>query len=161
ILYRSGAVGKPQGVVVTQGALSGANFGPALDYRAEDRIALAINFSHETAALQVFAALATGACAVNLTQKPALSPWQISKLLQDQRVTVLCAQAELLDRMARSFSVGLKKLRLIVCDDEPGIASRLPEKFRAGMGERAFAVYGATESGKWSALYSLRKAGAI
>jgi len=161
ILYRSGAVGKPQGVVVTQGALSGANFGPALDYKAEDRIALAINFSHETAALQVFAALATGACAVNLTQKPALSPWQISKLLQDQRVTVLCAQAELLDRMARSFSVGLKKLRLIVCDDEPGIASRLPEKFRAGMGERAFAVYGATESGKWSALYSLRKAGAI
>ena len=161
ILFRSGASGKPQGVLVTQQALCGASFGTTLDYKQEDRVALAINFSHETGALQVFVALAAGACAVNLAQKPALSPWEISKLLQEQRVTVLCGSAALLDRMARSFSAGLKKLRLIVCDDEQSIASRLPEKFRNGMGARAFAVYGSTEAGKWPLLYSLRDIEAI
>ena len=161
ILFRSGAAGKPQGVLVTQQALCGASFGPAFDYKSEDRIALAIHFSHETGALQVFAALAAGACAVNLVQNPALSPFEISKLLQEQRVTVLCGSAALLDRMARSFSAGLKKLRLILCDDEPGIASRLPEKFRTSMGTRAFAVYGSTEAGKWPLLYSLRGTDAI
>lgn len=161
ILFRSGAAGKPQGVLLTQQALCGASFGTAFDYKPEDRIALTIHFSHETGALQVFAALAAGACAVNLVQKPALSPFEISKLLQEQKVTVLCGSAALLDRMARSFSAGLKKLRLVLCDDEPGLAGRLPEKFRTSMGARAFAVYGSTEAGNWPLLYSLRVTDAI
>jgi amino acid adenylation domain-containing protein/non-ribosomal peptide synthase protein (TIGR01720 family) len=161
ILFRSGAAGKPQGVLVTQQALCGGSFSAALDYKAEDRVALTISFSNEVGALHVFAAMAAGACVVNLAQTPALSPWEISKLLQEQRATVLCASAASLERMARSFSAGLKKLRLILCDDGPGIASRLPEKFRTAMGARAFAMYGSCETGKCPLLYSLRATDAI
>src|SRR5205823_3256631 len=161
ILFRSGASGKPEGVLLSQQALLGSSFASALDYTAKDRVALSINFSHEVGCLQVFAVLASGSCAVNLAQKPVLSPWEISKLLQEEQVSVLCSPAALLERMARSFSSALKKLRLILCDDHHSLASRVPEKLREAIAERTFGIYGSSELGRWPLLYPLRPSDSI
>src|SRR5947209_2003217 len=63
--------------------------------------------------------------------------------------------------MARSFSSALKKLRLILCDDHHSLASRVPEKLREAIAERAFGIYGSSELGRWPLLYPLRPSDSI
>jgi long-subunit acyl-CoA synthetase (AMP-forming) len=58
ILYRSGATGTPEGVVLSHQALCGG--GSGTEITATDRVAQKIDFSRETGSLEVFRTLSRG-----------------------------------------------------------------------------------------------------
>lgn len=159
VLYRSGPSGRPEGVLVPQRALLGSVFDSHVNYSGQDRIAQSIRLTHDVAGLHVFAALACGSCVVDLSRKPPLSPREMAKLLRDESVTVILASAAELEGMVRYAPNALRKLRLVLFDDQRGLTRALPESFQNTGPEQQLAVYASTESGSWPLLYPLNQNG--
>jgi thioesterase domain-containing protein/acyl-coenzyme A synthetase/AMP-(fatty) acid ligase/acyl carrier protein len=155
VLYRSGANGKPVGVQVRHRELSGTKFAGKLGIKESDHVAHRVRFSHDVSCMEVFRALAQGACVVNVGSRRALSPRKFASVLRDEGVTVLWTTAPVLERTAREFPWALKSVRHIVCEEEESVLKQLAEKLEAGVAERVYGVRGASEAGGAWLLYGL------
>jgi len=145
ILYRSGSTGRPEAIVLPLGALRAKGI-----ISESDRVALRLNFSHELIPLEMFSAVAAGACVVELSDLP---PRMLADLLRDQAVTVLFVSASILERLSSEFPRSLSKVRLILCGEGIDFLRKLRSSLPADLVGRVFGLYGATEAGGACMMY--------
>ena len=147
ILYRPGAAGRLQGIVLPLGAFRTTGL-----VSGSDRVALKLNLSHEITPLELFAVMGVGACVIDL---PDLPPRKLADLLRTQAVTVLLTSAAVLQRLATEFPRSLIQVRLILCAEETKILHRLRAVLSPDLAARVFGLYGATESGGACLMYPI------
>lgn len=146
VLYRSGKVGRPEGILIKLRTLDTVIFGTELDFTTSDRIGLTHSFCHESC-FEIFRALATGASIILIPSGLQSAPRKFASLLRDHAVTVLFVSAALLQRVAREFPWALKSARLIVCQDKFKVMNRLRDTLGEGVIGRVFNSYGTSDVG--------------
>lgn len=155
IIYQSNALGYPAGTPVPHGALRGPAFGKGLDIQSSDTVALEISFFQEAACLDVFTALASGACIVEIPSEPPLPPRKFAMLLRDNAATILMTSAAVLQRLSSDFPWALKNLRLIICSDEIGDLERLRKHLKPEIVNRVYGAYASLDTGGRTMLFPL------
>ena len=156
VLYRSGKGGRPLGVVMQRSALWSGGFG--LGDRAKERgeergedadcvVAQEWGFATEAGSVEVFRTLGRGGCVVNVGGRGKQGPRKLASMLREEGVTEWWTTAGRLEKVAQEFPWALKKVREVVCEEDPAVLGEVWEKLPEQIRERVCGVYGYTEGG--------------
>jgi amino acid adenylation domain-containing protein len=119
LIYTSGSTGRPKGVAIPHRAVvrlvCNTNY---IDIRPDDRIAQASNISFDTATFEIWGALLSGACLVEVPREVVLSPPDFAALLTAQRISVMALITALFHQMAREAPHALGALRYLLTGGE-------------------------------------------
>jgi amino acid adenylation domain-containing protein len=155
VIYTSGSTGQPKGVQISHRAL--ANFLASMRREpgiSDDDTLLAVTtLSFDIAGLELWLPLISGAKVLIATSEEARDPAALSRLIRENRVTVMQATPVTWNALIHSGWKGDKKLKAL-CGGEamtPQVAKALLE--RSGS---VWNMYGPTETTIWSALSRLR-----
>ena len=156
VMYTSGSSGRPKGVAAThRGVRRLLRDNRYADFRAGDRIAFAANPAFDASTMEVWAALANGACAVVVDQADLLDPVRFARVLREQGITALFLTTSLFHRYAEPVGQALAGLRhLLVGGDvmDPRILRRFLADHRP---EHFVHVYGPTETTTFALAHEL------
>src|SRR6202030_1007076 len=94
--------------------LLGPKFSEPLKLAASDRVAAEFSLFRDYSCLEIFRALAAGACLINLPGEAALPPRKLAALLRNQGATVVQLSAGTVARLVRDFPWAFKAVRLIL-----------------------------------------------
>ena len=157
IEYRSGAMGRPVGVVMRQRELGEERFEGDLGIGEGDCVATGEwNRGGEAGRVEIMRGLGRGACVVSVgTRGKKEGPGKIARILRDEKVTVWWAGAEELEAVAQEFPWALKGIRLVVCEERLELLEQVKEKLGAEIAQRVYGVYGYSEAGGACLLYGL------
>ena len=147
IFYRSGAEGRPRGIVLPAAALWKNGL-----IKETEPVALRLDLAHEMTPLLLFSAIAAGSCVVDITGLP---PRRLAENLRNQAARVLVISAPLLQRLAAEFPRSLNQVRLIVCEEGRGTLQKLRAELPPEIVERVFGLYGTTEAGGACMMYPI------
>lgn len=156
VLYRSGSGGRPQGALIKYRTFNPVRFSPELDFTSSDRVALALNFCYESC-FEIFNALGAGACVIPIAGGLQAAPRKFASLLRDHSVTVLFVSATLVERVAREFPWALTDVRLIVCQENFSVLTRLRDSLKPHHIRRVYCSYGASDAGGRLLMWPLAK----
>lgn len=146
VLYRSSWTGQPEGVLLQHHVLASSRGEAGI--KGDDRVALRINFSEDAGVLEIFRALAAGACIVELPED-SLLPRKLAEVIRKNAVSVLYASGRTLEKLARDFRHALKGVRFAVCAEQPSFFRRFQELLKNDpeTGSRFHCVKGDAEAG--------------
>lgn len=156
--YTPGAGGEPKAVVVPHGALASRLVGhPAIPLGPGDRVAQLSGLASDTTAVEVWAALLSGARLEGLSVDVALDPERLAAQITARGITTLCLTGALFQQVAeclpRAFA-GIRRLLLTGDGVEPQTLRRVLEQ---GPPERMFQIYGPPEASGIAAGYEIRR----
>ncbi|HEX2164652.1 MAG TPA: amino acid adenylation domain-containing protein, partial [Thermoanaerobaculia bacterium] len=158
VVFTSGSTGRPKGVAVPQRAVARLALGT--DYVAlgpGDRVGFASSLSFDAATFEVWGALVTGACLVEVPREVALSPPALVEHLRAAGVSHLFLTTALFNVVAREVPDGFSSLEAVLFGGEacdPGMVRRV---LAAGPPARLLHVYGPTESTTFATWQEVRE----
>ncbi len=150
IIFTSGSTGRPKGIMHTHrsglayGEVAAATYG----FRAEDRIANHAPLNFDLSLLELFGAIVVGATIVVIPEAHARLPASFSKLLMDERVTVINAVPFALVQLLHRGGLDhrdLSEIRWVLFGGEVFPTKDLRALMRCLPGARFANVYGPAE----------------
>ena len=159
ILYTSGSTGKPKGVEISHGAVLNFLYTMAEvpGIAADDRLLAVTTISFDIAGLELYLPLMRGACIVLANRDAALNGFELIRLMEQHRVTVMQATPATWQMVLDCGWTGKRDLK-ILCGGEA-----LPRELAARLlasGRELWNVYGPTETTIWSLVERITDAAA-
>jgi amino acid adenylation domain-containing protein len=149
VMYTSGSTGTPKGVEISHQALVNClgHFQHSLDLRPPDAWLSLTTLSFDIAGLELWAPLLAGARVIVGTHAHLIDGTRLSRVLNEQQVTILQATPATWRMLLQSGWPGKASLQML-CGGE-ALPQELADRL-AGLGGRAWNVYGPTETTIWS-----------
>ncbi|MGN6385071.1 MAG: amino acid adenylation domain-containing protein, partial [Verrucomicrobiota bacterium] len=156
VIYTSGSTGTPKGVQIPHGALT--NFLASMQSQpgisADDRLLAVTTLSFDIAGLELWLPLVTGSTVVIADSEDAKDPAALSRLIEEQEITVLQATPVTWNALVESGWQGKSDLKAL-CGGEalnPALAQELVSR----CGE-LWNMYGPTETTIWSTIEKVER----
>ena len=143
VIYTSGSTGRPKGVLIAHRGVVNVIRESArlLDVGPESRVLQLASLSFDASVLEIFTALATGACLVLTRRETLLSGEALGRELAAERITTIAIPPSLLDKVPEGIE--LPALRSIVVGGEACSAATAA---RWAPGRRFVNAYAPTEA---------------
>ena len=147
VIYTSGSTGRPKGVLVThRGVARLVDRTDHLQVRAGDRMSFGSNIAFDAATLEIWSALASGACLVGLGREELLDPRRLAAALAARRLSVAFFTTALFNQLARDAPGALGALRTVGFGGEAADPRAARAVLDAGGPERLLNLYGPAEN---------------
>ncbi|MCC6490662.1 MAG: amino acid adenylation domain-containing protein, partial [Candidatus Hydrogenedentes bacterium] len=146
VMYTSGTTGGPKGVCVPHRAVLRLVLNT--DYigiAPSDRIAQASNMAFDAATFEVWGALLNGACLVGIPRDVLLSPRDLKKCLQRERIDAIFVTTALFNRIATREPETFKTVGTVLFGGEAVTPKWVKRVLESGPPRRLVHVYGPTE----------------
>ncbi len=154
VIYTSGSTGRPKGVQISRAALvnllRSMQRQPGLTQ--QDRLLAVTTISFDIAALELYLPLTVGACCVLAGREAGADGYQLSKILEDSKITVMQATPSTWKLLLESGWMGKADLK-ILCGGE-AMSRELAGQLLA-RSSSVWNMYGPTETTVWSALHAV------
>ena len=148
ICFTSGSSGQAKGVVIGHQGIEGLLFDPEFQpYLASDRVAQVTTLAFDAATLEVWGALCTGACLVDVPKVALSSGPRLEAFLHKRSISAIWLTTSYFNAVASRNPSAFAGLRVVMVGGEavdPAVMSRV---FREGQPpERLLNCYGPTEA---------------
>ena len=147
VIYTSGSTGQPKGVTVTHRAVVrlvlGTNY---VDLGPGERVAQASTVSFDAATFEIWGALLTGGCLVEVPRPVLLSTTLLAQHIAETGISTLFLTTALFNQVARDAPATFAPLRNLLFGGEAVDPFAVRRVLALGAPARLLHVYGPTES---------------
>jgi amino acid adenylation domain-containing protein len=152
VMYTSGSTGRPKGVLVEHGSLAVLIEEMARLVRpgGADRMVASTTVTFDISLVELLLPLTTGVECVIADSAAAADPVRLAELVRDRRVNLVQATPSVWRILAEHLDT---RVRVALCGGEP-LTVEVRDAL-LGLAERAFNVYGPTETTIWSSAWEL------
>ncbi|HTC94927.1 MAG TPA: non-ribosomal peptide synthetase, partial [Terriglobales bacterium] len=158
VMYTSGSTGQPKGVCIGQRGVMRlvrqtdyVNLGPG------DRIAQASNVSFDAATFEIWGALLNGATLVGVGKNVMLSPRELQRELEREKITSLFLTTALFNQLVAENPDVFGSLREVLFGGEAVDPRRVREVLKGRKPQRLLHVYGPTEVTTFTTWYEVEE----
>jgi amino acid adenylation domain-containing protein/non-ribosomal peptide synthase protein (TIGR01720 family) len=147
VIYTSGSTGHPKGVAVPHRAVVrlvlGTNY---VELGPGERVGQASTVSFDAATFEIWGALLTGGCLVEVPRQVLLSPTLLARHIAETGITTLFLTTALFNQVARDAPATFAPLRNLLFGGEAADPFAVRRVLALGAPARLLHVYGPTES---------------